>query len=150
MRERQRFEARHPQARGRRLRRQRRQRLPEVLEQGRPFLRGPARRHHRRRERLSLDRGRQEGRRHGQGRQGPDIAQIGAYADYAAAGRLYRADELLSIPTQAAFITSIARAGEVQRIPYGMPFVASSRRLFYNKKLFDQAGVTGAPRAGTS
>ncbi|WP_455681613.1 extracellular solute-binding protein [Streptomyces hygroscopicus] len=75
----------------------------------------------------------------------PDIAQIGAYADFAAQGRLYRADEMLSIPTQAGFITSIAHAGEVGRVQYGVPFVASARLLFYNVKLFDQAGISSAP-----
>ncbi|MGW7597757.1 extracellular solute-binding protein [Streptomyces antimycoticus] len=77
--------------------------------------------------------------------QAPDIAQIGAYADYAAQGKLYRADEMLAIPTQAGFITSIAHAGEVRRVQYGVPFVASARLLFYNKKLFDQAGISSAP-----
>lgn len=77
--------------------------------------------------------------------QAPDIAQIGAYADYAAQGMLYRADEMLSIPTQAGFIASIAHAGEVRRVQYGVPFVASARLLFYNKKLFDQAGISSAP-----
>lgn len=77
--------------------------------------------------------------------QAPDIAQIGAYADYAAQGKLYRADEMLAIPTQAGFITSIAQAGEVRRVQYGVPFVASARLLFYNKKLFDQAGISSAP-----
>jgi len=77
----------------------------------------------------------------------PDIAQIGAYADYAAAGKLYRADQMLSIPTQAAFITSIAQAGEVSRVLYGLPFVSSARLLFYNKKLFDEAGISAAPKS---
>lgn len=38
----------------------------------------------------------------------PDIAQIGAYADYAKAGKLYSADEMLSIPTQANFLPKLA------------------------------------------
>ncbi|WKX71055.1 extracellular solute-binding protein [Streptomyces sp. XD-27] len=75
----------------------------------------------------------------------PDLAQIGAYADYAAAGKLYRADQLLSIPTQASFVPSIAQAGKVRRVLYGLPFVASSRLLFYNKKLFAKAGIAEAP-----
>ncbi|KUJ69869.1 ABC transporter substrate-binding protein [Streptomyces albus subsp. albus] len=75
----------------------------------------------------------------------PDLAQIGAYADYANAGRLYRADEVLSISAQAAFIPSIQRAGEVHRALYGLPFVSSARLLFYNKKLFDAAGIDGPP-----
>ncbi|MFF7341619.1 ABC transporter substrate-binding protein [Streptomyces sp. NPDC008163] len=75
----------------------------------------------------------------------PDIAQIGAYADYAKAGKLYSADEMLSIPTQANFLPKLIDAGQVNRIQYGLPFVASTRLLFYNKKLFSQAGLD-APR----
>lgn len=77
----------------------------------------------------------------------PDVAQIGAYADFAAAGKLYPADQLLSIPTQADFISSISAAGEVHRVQYGLPFVASTRLLFFNKKLFAKAGVTKAPES---
>ncbi|MFI1660303.1 extracellular solute-binding protein [Streptomyces sp. NPDC020472] len=71
----------------------------------------------------------------------PDIAQIGAYADYAAAGQLYAADELLSIPVQANFLGPLVAAGEYKRTQYGMPFVASTRPLFYNKDLFQEAGA---------
>ncbi|WP_030022307.1 extracellular solute-binding protein [Streptomyces monomycini] len=75
----------------------------------------------------------------------PDMAQIGAYADYAAEGKLYGADQLLSIPVQADFVPALAQAGEYQRRQYGMPFGASTRRLFYNKKLFTEAGITDPP-----
>ncbi|MFF0477212.1 extracellular solute-binding protein [Streptomyces sp. NPDC004284] len=73
--------------------------------------------------------------------QAPDIAQIGAYADYAADGQLYAADELLSIPVQANFLGPLVEAGEYKRTQYGMPFVASTRPLFYNKALFEKAGA---------
>ncbi|WP_079102374.1 extracellular solute-binding protein [Streptomyces sp. TP-A0356] len=72
----------------------------------------------------------------------PDMAQIGAYADYAAAGRLYRADEVLSIPSQADFASELSDAGKVNRVQYGMPFAASTRLLFYNRTLFSEAGIT--------
>ncbi|MEU6224644.1 extracellular solute-binding protein [Streptomyces sp. NPDC047042] len=72
----------------------------------------------------------------------PDLAQIGAYADYAAKGDLYQADDILSIPTQADFVARLADAGKVNRTQYGMPFAASTRLLFYNKKLFTAAGLT--------
>lgn len=77
--------------------------------------------------------------------QAPDIAQIGAYADYAAAGELYSADELLSIPVQANFLAPLASAGEMRRTQYGLPFAASTRLLFFNQELFDRAGITKAP-----
>ncbi|WAX79377.1 extracellular solute-binding protein [Streptomyces sp. KMM 9044] len=72
----------------------------------------------------------------------PDMAQIGAYADYAADGLLHKADDVLSIPVQADFVAQLATAGQVNGVQYGMPFAASTRVLFYNKALFEDAGLT--------
>ncbi|MFI6491376.1 ABC transporter substrate-binding protein [Streptomyces sp. NPDC050564] len=72
----------------------------------------------------------------------PDLAQIGAYADYAAKGELYKVDDLLSIPVQANFVPQLTDAGQMDRTQYGMPFASSTRLLFYNKTLFSQAGIT--------
>ncbi|MFD5448869.1 ABC transporter substrate-binding protein [Streptomyces sp. NPDC127100] len=72
----------------------------------------------------------------------PDLAQIGAYSDYAAQDLLYRADDVLSIPVQADFVSQLAAAGQVRGVQYGLPFAASTRVLFYNKTLFDKAGAT--------
>ncbi|WP_406336275.1 ABC transporter substrate-binding protein [Streptomyces sp. NBC_00203] len=71
----------------------------------------------------------------------PDIVQTGSYAEYASKGLLYSADELLSIPVQAGFVPSLAQAGEAQNAQYGLPFTASTRLLYYNKDLFQQAGL---------
>ncbi|MFJ2905430.1 ABC transporter substrate-binding protein [Streptomyces sp. NPDC087212] len=75
----------------------------------------------------------------------PDMAQIGSYADYADANLLYKADDLLSIRTQADFASQLATAGQVKDVQYGMPFAASTRLLFYNKSLFTDAGLS-APK----
>jgi multiple sugar transport system substrate-binding protein len=72
----------------------------------------------------------------------PDMAQIGAYSDYADADQLYKADDLVSIPVQADWIAQLSNAGELNGIQYGMPFAASTRLLFYNKTLFADAGLT--------
>ncbi|WP_344567800.1 extracellular solute-binding protein [Streptomyces axinellae] len=71
----------------------------------------------------------------------PDMAQLDSYANWAAEGRLYKVSELLPIPAQAAFLVPLAEAGEVRRVQYGLPFVASTRLLFYNKSLFAKAGL---------
>lgn len=71
----------------------------------------------------------------------PDIAQLGSYADFAAQDKLHNAAELLSIPVQADFLPSLAKAGTVARVQYGMPFAASTRVLFYNRTLFKKAGL---------
>lgn len=71
----------------------------------------------------------------------PDVAHVAAFADFAEAGDLYRADQLLPLPVLADFVPSIARAGERQRVQYGMPLSASVMRLFYNADLFESAGL---------
>ncbi|MFD7134032.1 extracellular solute-binding protein [Streptomyces sp. NPDC059894] len=72
----------------------------------------------------------------------PDMAQIGSYADYAADDLLYKAGDVLSIPVQADFVSQLADAGKVRGVQYGMPFASSTRLLFYNKTLFEKAGIT--------
>ncbi|MFE0647006.1 extracellular solute-binding protein [Streptomyces sp. NPDC059534] len=71
----------------------------------------------------------------------PDVALMGAYSDFAAQGRLYSADEVLSIRAEANFLPPLVAAGSVDHTLYGLPFVASSRLLFYNEELFDKAGA---------
>ncbi|MCX4782462.1 extracellular solute-binding protein [Streptomyces sp. NBC_01264] len=71
----------------------------------------------------------------------PDIALMGSYSDFAAQGRLYSADELLSVSAEANFLAPLADSGSIGSTLYGLPFVASSRLLFYNEALFAKAGV---------
>ncbi|MFD7974573.1 extracellular solute-binding protein [Streptomyces sp. NPDC059071] len=71
----------------------------------------------------------------------PDVALMGAYSDFAAQGRLYAASDVLSIRTEANFLPPLAEAGSVDNTLYGLPFVASSRLLFYNEELFEKAGA---------
>ncbi|MBY8878876.1 extracellular solute-binding protein [Actinacidiphila acidipaludis] len=77
----------------------------------------------------------------------PDIAQIGSYAAYASAGQLYSADDLFTVSEQSDFLPALADAGSVNRVQYGIPWVSSSRMFFYNKHLFEQAGITKAPKS---
>lgn len=72
----------------------------------------------------------------------PDIAQSNVFAPYAEDGKLYSASDLFEIRTEADFTRSYAEAGSVKHIQYGIPFLASTPRLFYNKALFKQAGLT--------
>ncbi|MFH8515516.1 extracellular solute-binding protein [Streptomyces gelaticus] len=77
----------------------------------------------------------------------PDIAQSNVFAPYAEDGRLYNMTQLFDIVTQADFIRSFVEAGTVDDATYGIPFLASTPRLFYNKELFRRARVSGAPRS---
>ncbi|MEU3774846.1 extracellular solute-binding protein [Streptomyces sp. NPDC032472] len=78
----------------------------------------------------------------------PDIALMGSYSDFAAQGKLYSADELLSVSTEATFLQPLVEAGSVGNTLYGLPWVASSRLLFYNEKLLADAGVISRGAAG--
>ncbi|MFE0103286.1 ABC transporter substrate-binding protein [Streptomyces sp. NPDC059009] len=75
----------------------------------------------------------------------PDVAHANVFAPYAEDDKLYGADDLFDIRTQADFTPSYAEAGSVDYVQYGIPFLASTPRLFYNKELFKRAGLTGAP-----
>lgn len=75
----------------------------------------------------------------------PDLLQTGGFADQVAADRLYPAADVLSMDTQAKFMENFAHAGQVLGTQYGIPFVSSSRVLFYNKAVFRQAGITQPP-----
>ncbi|MGW2107842.1 ABC transporter substrate-binding protein [Streptomyces sp. NPDC001948] len=75
----------------------------------------------------------------------PDIAESNVFAPYAEDGRLYNMSQLFDIVTQADFIRAFTQAGTVDNAAYGIPFLASTPRLFYNKELFRRARVSGAP-----
>ncbi|MDV5149501.1 extracellular solute-binding protein [Streptomyces sp. SBC-4] len=76
----------------------------------------------------------------------PDVLQSGGYADKVADDLLHTSDEVLSEQTRANLIDSFAQAGEVDGVQYGIPFVSSARALFYNKKIFADAGITEVPK----
>jgi multiple sugar transport system substrate-binding protein len=75
----------------------------------------------------------------------PDLAQLDSYSAFIEGKKLYSVDELLPISMQSAFVPSLTEAGSVDRTQYGIPWVASTRMFFYNKKLFAEAGIKHAP-----
>ncbi|WP_405018821.1 extracellular solute-binding protein [Kitasatospora sp. NBC_00070] len=75
----------------------------------------------------------------------PDMLQTGGYADQVAAGRLYPVSEVLTIDAQVNTIDAFAKAGQVLGSQYGIPFIASSRAFFYNKAIFEKAGISQPP-----
>jgi multiple sugar transport system substrate-binding protein len=78
-----------------------------------------------------------------QNKQYPDITEGDYFSTYAQEGLLYSAKQVLSDPGN--LLPAFKNQGTYQGTQYGLPFTTSSRTLFYNKKLFTQAGITGAP-----
>lgn len=79
-----------------------------------------------------------------QNRQYPDITEGDYFSNYAQEGLLYKASDVLSDPgNPMPVFTKLGSYGGAQ---YGIPFTTSSRAIFYNKKLFAEAGIAAAPR----
>jgi multiple sugar transport system substrate-binding protein len=79
-----------------------------------------------------------------QNHQYPDITEGDYFSSYAQEGLLYSADQVLSNPDN--LLPVFKKQGSYNGKQYGMPFTTSARTLFYNKKLFAQAGISGAPQ----
>jgi multiple sugar transport system substrate-binding protein len=79
-----------------------------------------------------------------QNHQYPDITEGDYFSNYAQEGLLYKASEVMSKPGNLMPVFS--KLGSYKGAQYGMPFTTSSRTLFYNKKLFQQAGISAAPQ----
>ena len=79
-----------------------------------------------------------------QNKQYPDITEGDYFSNYAQDGLLYPASDVLSDPGN--LLPAFKAQGTYNGVQYGMPFTTSSRTLFYNKKLFAQAGLSAAPR----
>lgn len=74
----------------------------------------------------------------------PDITEGDYFSAYAQQGLLYSAGQVLSNPKN--LLPVFASQGSYKGKQYGMPWTTSSRTLFYNKKLFQAAGIKSAPR----
>ncbi|MBT0767560.1 extracellular solute-binding protein [Kineosporia sp. J2-2] len=75
----------------------------------------------------------------------PDILNLNAYASYAQDDLLYSADDVLSDSVKSDLLPNFVTSGTYEGKLYGMPDLSSARALFYNKKLFEDAGIDAAP-----
>jgi len=76
-----------------------------------------------------------------QGGEAPDIYNGGPFAGFAEDELLYPADEVTSDETYADFQPSFLENAKVGDTTYGLPWIASSRALFVNDALLDEAGA---------
>jgi multiple sugar transport system substrate-binding protein len=78
-----------------------------------------------------------------QNRQYPDITEGDYFSNYAQEGLLYKVSDVMTEPSN--LMPAFTKLGSYGGAQYGMPFTTSSRTLFYNKKLFAQAGIATPP-----
>jgi multiple sugar transport system substrate-binding protein len=76
----------------------------------------------------------------------PDILNLNAYASYAKDGLLYNSDEVLSDSVKSDLLDAFVKSGTYNGKMYGMPDLSSARAMFYNKTLFQKAGIASPPK----
>lgn len=80
-----------------------------------------------------------------QTKQYPDILNQNKFSGWASNGLLQDASQLVSPKVNDDFIPAFKDAGVYEGTQYGIPFITSTRALFYNKKAFAEAGIDGPP-----
>ena len=76
-----------------------------------------------------------------QGGDAPDIYNGGPFAGFAADELLYPVEEVTSDETYADFQPTFLENAQVDGTTYGLPWIASSRALFVNDALLEEAGA---------
>lgn len=79
----------------------------------------------------------------------PDILNIDAYASFAGDGLLYQASEIVSDSVLSDIQPGFKKNASLNGTQFALPLFASARTLFYNKELFNQAGITAPPKTWT-
>jgi ABC-type glycerol-3-phosphate transport system substrate-binding protein len=82
-----------------------------------------------------------------QTKQTPDILNYNAYSDFARDGLIYKASEVVSPQVLSDFLPQFVAGAKYQGEQYGLPFISSARMMFYNKDIFQKAGITDAPKS---
>jgi multiple sugar transport system substrate-binding protein len=75
----------------------------------------------------------------------PDILNIDSFAGFASDKLLYPAKDIVSAKTLDDFQPSFVKNASIDGTQWGLPFIASARALFYNKDIFQKAGITAPP-----
>jgi len=77
--------------------------------------------------------------------QPPDLLLSNLYAHFVQDGLLNRMDELLSPALEEKLYPFLADPHRVGGVQYSIPYVSTVRELYYNKDLFEEAGLTEPP-----
>jgi len=77
--------------------------------------------------------------------QPPDLLNTNVYAHFAQDGLLNNLDEIISPELASKLYPNLAEMDQMRGIQYAIPYVASTRNLYYNKELLQKAGVASSP-----
>ncbi|MFB9327456.1 extracellular solute-binding protein [Paenibacillus aurantiacus] len=77
--------------------------------------------------------------------QPPDLLNTNVYAHFAADGLLNDLNTIISDELRNKLYPELMQMDQLNGIQYALPYVASVRSLYYNKELFEQAGLSEPP-----
>src|SRR6266496_5337008 len=80
-----------------------------------------------------------------QNNQPPDILNLNSFASYAKDGLLYKSSDIISSQVQQDILPPFVEGGKLAGVQYATPDLSSARAFFYNKDLFQRAGIAGPP-----
>jgi multiple sugar transport system substrate-binding protein len=81
-----------------------------------------------------------------QTKQTPDILNYNAFADFARDGLLFPASDVLSPQVSSDILPSFIDGDKYKGTQYAVPLLSSVRLFFYNKDVFQKAGITSPPK----
>jgi multiple sugar transport system substrate-binding protein len=81
-----------------------------------------------------------------QNKQYPDILEGNPAPPYAQSGLIYPVSDVMSQATISNLIPKFLKDGQYQGTNYGIPFTTSTRAMYYNRKIFAQAGISAPPK----
>jgi multiple sugar transport system substrate-binding protein len=77
--------------------------------------------------------------------QPPDLLNTNVYAHFAKDGLLNNLSEIISPELAGKLFPNLMEMDRMNGTQYAIPYVASTRLLYYNKELFKAAGITSPP-----
>ncbi|WP_409342891.1 extracellular solute-binding protein [Paenibacillus sp. MBLB4367] len=77
--------------------------------------------------------------------QPPDLLTVNTYIQYTKDGMLNDMNGMLSPQLKAKLYPFFMETDNLNGVQYAIPYVASVRNLYYNKDIFDEAGLTEPP-----
>ena len=81
--------------------------------------------------------------------QPPDLLNTNVYAHFAKDKLLNNFNDLLSPQLKEKFYPNLMAMDNSDGVQYAIPYVASTRKLYFNKELFEAAGIAAPPKTWT-
>ncbi|WP_156922253.1 extracellular solute-binding protein [Cohnella thermotolerans] len=77
--------------------------------------------------------------------QPPDLLITNVYAHFAEAGILNDLNDIISPELRGKMYPNLMQMDRIGGVQYALPYVATIRNLYYNKAVFEQAGIASPP-----